>query len=423
MQLSMQLLQKSLSLSLFPTLFLLAAGNEVFGSPGNEPVTVGWEEIEQAIDRHPALRVAGSNVDEAAGAVGASRQYPNPVLGVGLGRAEAVEGEEEDRIWELEVSFPILSFGAYRADISAAKAERDAVTSEAAALRLEVIRQLSETFYRIAHDQQRLATLEESGAQLDALIEVARLRVEMGEARPLEPSRLEIERSRVGVEITEARETARMRRSQLNLWLGSALPSAFRVQADLSELPELPRLEEVVAQAVARHPEIHAAANRLRAQSARLKAEQWRRFPEIEVAGFYEKELDARSVGGAVEIAVPLWNWNSGKIAQARAAKVRTQHDQQLKLIEIETAARESHAAAVVALEKSKSFRDVILPKASETTSALERMYQIGEVDVMDVLDARRGLIEIEAELLEANLESQLAYLEMVTLMGGDNHE
>jgi outer membrane protein TolC len=154
-----------------------------------------------------------------------------------------------------------------------------------------------------------------------------------------------------------------------------------------------------------------------------LTAEQWRRLPEIEIGGFYERELDARSYGGAIEIAVPIWNWNSGEVAQARAAKQKAQHGLELKRFEVETALRESHASAVASLEKARSFRDVILPKAAETAAALERMYQVGEVDVMNVLDARRGLIEIEAELLEANLESQLAHLEVIALIGGVNHE
>jgi outer membrane protein TolC len=60
----------------------------------------------------------------------------------------------------------------------------------------------------------------------------------------------------------------------------------------------------------------------------------------------------------------------------------------------------------------------VILPKAIDVADAMERMYQIGEVDVMNVLDGRRRLIEIESELLEAYLTSQLAYLRLDTLMG-----
>lgn len=387
-------------------------------SPASEARIVTWEDVLRAARGHPTLLAASSEVDEASGAVRASRQYPNPVLGFAVGRAEAMEGNEEEGIWDLDLTVPLLSLGVYRGETKAATAERDAAGHDFERVRLEVLGGLREMFLRVAHDQDRLSALEASCAQLGALVEVAGKRVDMGEARPMELSRIEIEAARMELELSEARETARARRRVFSLWLGSGLPEDFVVEAEMSDLPTLPSVDEAVAAAIRMNPEVASSDDRLKAASARLGAERGARFPTVELGGFYEKEIDSRNYGASLELSVPIWNWNSGRIARARAAEATARHRQSAARARVEGAVRGSHAAAVSAYARAQGFRETILPKATEVAGSMEKMYQVGAVDVMNVLDARRELIETESDLLEAYLNSQLAYLRLATLMG-----
>jgi cobalt-zinc-cadmium efflux system outer membrane protein len=293
-----------------------------------------------------------------------------------------------------------------------------AALHEAESKRLSVLGEVREAFLRVAHDQEWLAMLEESAGQLAFLVDVARQRVEMGEARPIELTRLEIEAARIDLALAEALEGMRAAKAVLNRLLGSALPREFRVQADLPSLPELPSIDDAVERTLSRHPAVGSANQRVRAAKARLDAERGSRLPEIEIGAFYERELDARNVGGSLEFSLPLWNWNSGGIAQAKAKEATARNNLDLTRMKIEIAIQESHSAAVSAYARAEGVRDLILPKAVGVAETMERMYQIGEVDIMNVLDARRRLIEIESELLTAYLGSQLAYLRLATLIG-----
>lgn len=64
-----------------------------------------------------------------------------------------------------------------------------------------------------------------------------------------------------------------------------------------------------------------------------------------------------------------------------------------------------------------------ILPKAARSAEALESMYEIGEVGVLDVIEARRRLLETELENLDALLECHRAHLDLQTLTGERCHE
>ncbi len=390
---------------------------------GAETVLLRWEDVERVVDDHPALLAAAGRLDQASAEEAASRKYPNPALGANTGRAEALEGLEEGRIWELELNLPLILPGAYRGTVAAAEAEREAVALEAAALRLEVLRRLKSLFWRLVCDQQRFEAYERTRDQVNRLVEIAGIRVEMGEARTMELRRLEIELARLDVDRREAAEMTRMRRRLLDLWLGSTLPADFSVAADLARLPELPPLEQAVTQAYRQHPDLQASLQRIRAAASHLRVERNARVPEVRIGGFFGRELDSRNYGAALEFSVPLWNWNSAGIARARAAESTARHLHDLRGLELEAALQESHASATVAFERARSLRDRILPGSLEVTEALERMYRIGEADLIDVLDARRGQIEVEFEVLEAYLDSQLAYLELATLMGECSNE
>ena len=237
----------------------------------------------------------------------------------------------------------------------------------------------------------------------------------------MENIRLVIELERHKTEISADERSLQERRSELRAWLGvDSLPESYSVEVDLAKLPDLPDVRMVVERAKRDQPELRSAGWRIRATSARIDAERFKRFPDMSIGGFYDRELDAHNYGVLLSVNVPVWNWNSGGIDRAKARHRSAVLERELTLTDLEIRARRGHTATVQAFAKVDSLRGGVLPKVEETAKTFERMFQIGEIGVMDVLDAQRVRVELEGELLEAYLESQLAYLELIALMGGE---
>jgi outer membrane protein TolC len=404
------------------TAVLAAAGLLMAATPparaADEIPILRWEDVENALDRHPALRLAVREADEAAAEVTEARQIPNPSLELGVGRAEGLEEPVEANVWEIAISQALPWPGGRGGAIAAVEADRDAAIAEAGALRLAVEREMAETFWHIVHDQARLEVLEESLRQIEELVGVATVRVDLGETRRMELDRLDIERARMDAELAGARSEAAVHRQRLRLWLAPGLPEEFRAEGELGALPRLPRLDQAVERARSRHPEVVAASDRVRAAAARLRSARAARFPELAVRLFREEELDSRTWGGALEATLPFWSRNGGGITKALAAVHAAELRRELRATDLEAAVRATHAEAASAYERARTFRDVIRPKARATTAAVERMYQVGEIDIMNVLDTRRSRIEIESELLRTLLDSRLAALRLFALTG-----
>ncbi|MBD3335541.1 MAG: hypothetical protein GF355_08490 [Candidatus Eisenbacteria bacterium] len=384
---------------------------------GAQPV-IDWNDIEEQLDAHPALSAAAAAVETAAGERAAAGQYPNPELGLEYGRAEPHEGDG-GAVWGVELGVPILSWGSYRGGIRAAAAELDAARQEAAAQRRTVRRQLKGLFWKLIHAQSRMEALDRSQTNLSQLVSLGRLRVERGEARPLEVTRLEIELARVDIDVATTREDLADKRRRLNLWLGSPWPDSFRVAAELTELPRIPSAEAELLAAAREHPEVMAASHRIDAADARVQEQRWKRLPDLSVGGFYEEDLEDHGMGVTLGLSLPVWNWNSGAIQRAQAAEKRARYQYELTQRRIQTAIEENRTQAAAAAASARSLRDIVLPKARDAAETLERMYQVGEVGVMDLIDARRSLIAVELEMLAACRDAQLANEDLQLLIGG----
>lgn len=387
---------------------------------GQSDSVLRWTDIESAIDRHPAMKLAEDQAAAAEAEIGVSRQYPNPEVGTSIGQGRAIDGSEEALIWGIELQIPIDAPGAYLNETEAARAGHQAAKFEAAARKLEVVRKLKGLFHRIAIGQERLRIQRENVSQLERLVEVAHARVKSGQARPMEAARLEIVLEAQQADLNAFEKTLESLRKNLNVWLGGKLPSDYVVSFEWRALPRIPENDELMQLMLSNHPTMRAAAQRILASEATVRAERHRLFPTMSLGGFYDRELDSHNYGGMLSIELPLWNWNQGGIAKAKAMESAARHQRDLTERELQVAFTETQAVARQAIDRARRYADVIIPKTRETAKALEAMYRMGEADIMDLLDARRTLTETETRTLAAFESAWLSYLDLITLTGGE---
>jgi cobalt-zinc-cadmium efflux system outer membrane protein len=389
-------------------------------TPGQSPAEeLTWSEIEAALERHPALRAAAADITAAEAEIVRRRQIANPEIGMSLGHARGLDGPEQSLIWGIDLQIPIEPRGVYSGGIEAAKAEQRAVRFAAALLRLEVERTLKGLLCRLAIGEESLAVHSRNLDDIDRLIETARRRVEQGEARPVEVTRLGIAREKIAAAREGVRQELAALREALGLWLGRRLPPDVRVVFEWRDLPAVPSLEGLAESASARHPALLVALQQVSAAEAAAKAERHRRAPDLAVGGFYHREPDVHAFGATLGLTLPVWNWNRGGIAKAQAEAVAAGHRRELTRTELLATLHQAHAAARTGADLARRYRDHILPRARQAAQTVQALYQAGETDLLDLLEARRSLNETENELLAAFEEGWLAWLDLITLAGG----
>jgi len=408
------------SLSIFP-LFVLMVIRVSAWAEQSAPILT-WPQIEGAISSHPGFRSSQEDVAAAEGEVRVTKQYPNPDFGVRLGAADPKAGPGREFVWDLELTIPVEWPGKYIYRSEAAGYGVEAAKYEAQAARLEVWRQLRTLYFTVAFDQEKLRLLRETEAELIRLVEAVKVRVDKGEARPVELNRAQSELEEHRIALNAAESEAVAHRQQLSLWLGGKLPGLFTVEVDLESVAEVPGQEEAVQAALAEHPAIKAAKARGRQADSSAVAERHAAVPNLGVGGFYGQELDSTNYGGLITIGLPLWNWNLGGIAKADAEQRRAQARADLKEREIREAVIVAQAKAQAALQAVQRYRDGVLPASEKAFQDMEQLYKMGETGLTDVLDARRVHLRSQNAYRTELINYHLGMLDLSVWMGGTSN-
>lgn len=402
--------------ALLLALLLLTA----LAAQADTPHTLRWDELLARLDAQPELAAAAAVREAATGAL-RTIALPNPELELSRGRAESLAGDEDADTWGVALSLPLRPWGPWRHERAAARAEREAAEHALAGTRRETLRQLSAVFWQVAHDQREARLLTQREAQLARLVEIARLRVELGEARPGEPLRLEIEAATLAAESRAAAAAATLAREALGRRLGFTPPGDFSVDADWDSLPPLPASAAGAGATAA--PVLAAADARSAAAVATLAAARAERWPGLNLSAFRERELDAETEGLTLALELPLFDRRGGDVARARAEAAVARHEREILARDLADALAAATAAARLARERALDLREAVLPRAAQVLAAAEAEYRVGEAGLVELIDARRAHADTESELLAAQLDYRLALAALAALTPGDDHD
>ena len=382
--------------------------------PESVPV-LRWPDVAAAVDRHPLWLEATARERGAAAAVSVARALPNPVFGVAAGEGRPRDGGAARREWGSSVELPLEFLATRGARVAAARSSQEGVHQEARAVRLQVTRELRRAFVAAVHGQSVVEAGDELAGQADQLAALVRKRVERGEARPTEVPRVEIELERLRSAVERARATADAQRARLATWLGTPVD---RAEADLAALLPLPPLAELQERVQASSPVVQASRARLQAAAEDVSAERWERMPKLSLGAAHVEELDRTASTVTASVTLPLWNWNQGRIRQAEAVEAGEQARLEATSRELTAALADAWSGCAAGQSAARRFREEILPRAEGSARTLGRAFELGEAGFLDVIDARRVLLDTRREYLDLLLDMQNACGDLAALAG-----
>jgi outer membrane protein, heavy metal efflux system len=370
-----------------------------------------WTDVAAAIERDPRVAASRSRVRSAEGGLSAARTPPNPEVEATAGRGVAREGPSR-REWELAISIPLDWLARRGPEVEAARATADEVTAESQALRAEVFAELWRLFARAGYAQSEVETLVATEQQVEVLTRLVRRRVEAGEGRPVEIPRVEVELERVRNELEAARANRDGALAQLGAWLGGPVRRV--------ELPEAPAAIDLpeLARDLGEHPRIRAAIARAAAARAEASVARRSRIPTFSVGAFYASELDREAAGGRLTIELPLWDWKAGRVQRAEAAAAAEASRADAERRALGAALADATASCRRARDVADRQKTNILPRAEESARTLERTFQLGETGILDVIDARRVLLEARRGFLSSTRERDVECGALILLSG-----
>jgi len=312
--------------------------------------------------------------------------------------------------------------------LEAAEAGREARRAEVEVARWELHVRVHALFYKLLVRRQRLkaaAALERFAGDVGEIIEQ---RIEAGEDAPLKTLAARTELAKAAQLAIEAKRA--YREAQLHLARLSGWPAGVPIEVEgrLSKKRGIPKREVLRQRALASHPSRRWLALEVEASEARVEREDREGTLEPTFGVRYGREAEpeaaAHVIVGTVRIPIPIWQRNQAGRARARAELGVSRAAAYAFTSTLDARLAEAIVRVEAAEARTEVFGGELLPAFARNLGKLQRAFELGEIDILQLAQIQSRLLVTQDAALVAledyyDALAELEGLSGVELLGG----
>ncbi len=416
---------------LFATLFLLIFAGCAAHSPYNrdfvskaiaERTGHTFAAAKTATVRFPTgvALADGLNADEAVAiALWNNAQFQADLTELGFARADLIEAgllrnpilsllfPVGPKQFEAALNLPIEVLWQRPQRVAAAKIDAQRVAENLVQHGLDLARDVQITYADLifARAQKQIAT--ENARLHQEIADIAAARLRAGDLSELEESASRLEALRAQEAALGFEQQAEISRARFNTLLGIDLQdtSFALTPAPEENLPQR-TLQELSQVAFASRPDLRAAELAIEAAGKRLG---WEHTKILAITGVLDANgagKEGLEIGPGAQIEIPLFNWNNGKVARAKAQMEQASRQYLVVKQRLALEVQEAHTNYFAVQQALTLCRSEWLPTATTAASQAQNAYVAGEVSYLFVLEINRQLLD--AHMHEAGATANL---------------
>lgn len=277
--------------------------------------------------------------------------------------------------------------------------------------------------YRYQAASLNAAAAEEISERCHALIDLLKKRPLTGvsqllELRVIEGSLVELHQS--AKEFVQQREETRL---ELNALIGRPSSQPLHIRTKLTPPTHKLDVNQLVLTGLNQNLQLKGRIAELEKAVKQVSAAKLEAAPDFSVGPFFSQDKAGdmeENFGATLSTTLPLWNWNQGNIATAKAR--REQADALLldarRKVESEIARR--CRAYELSRRQLDQTPDDITTKLREASDLADRQYRTGAVSVQLFLEVQREFLNTQKILNETAIDAWSHWLDLVLLTGDD---
>jgi cobalt-zinc-cadmium efflux system outer membrane protein len=362
------------------------------------------EVLKVANERNPTFAEFEAGREAARAEVLQARAYLNPELELSAGME-----------YGLGLSQRIELPAKRRTRRAAAEVSEEIVRREAEVFRATLRADVSRAFHTVLYYKRSAALAAETHRIAQEIERVVARRVESGEAPEIDRIKARVEALRAARAVQAQQRNLRVWRAMLNALCGRALAADFDLADSLRSTPPTADSNKAREIALAQHPTLRRLGEVVRQKQLVVRREQKAWYPDLTPG--LNLGADA-SVGALLGIELPLWYRNRGGIAAAQADLRKAEAEQARVRQEIERDIETGVQAYESAREQLTAFDAGLRAGAAESLRIETFLYEQGETEFLQLLDARRTAQQTETEFLQALYDTTIARAELERAIG-----
>ncbi len=328
--------------------------------------------------------------------------------------------------WELDLA------GSLKRGAEAADAERDAAEDDHLGVRISIVAEAADAYFRIRSAQSRLRIAEEQVQTTSKLLDLVRLRLRDGMSNQRESALAEAQLAQARSGIPPLRIELERQLNRLDVLMG-AVPGTYakELSDDTSTVATVPAITVADGSAalLRRRPDVLAAERRLAASNARIGVAMAEYYPKLSLSSLLGFEslgagglFTANSFQPQAALGLRWRLFDFGRI-DAEVARAKGANQEALaryrQAILRATEDVENSIVTLVQLEKQSVELSDEVAARQRARGAAQDAYQGGALSLTEVLEEDRLLLHARDQLAQVRADDARAAVTTFRSLGG----
>ena len=385
----------------------IAVGAQAPGTPRRDSLVLTRSAaIEAALANNPQLDIAREQTAQARARRVQAIAIPDPSLTAALdgqpGFLQLGNAQQKNVALGLSVPFP----DKFRLRNTIALADVRSAEFGFTGVRQQLVAQTSRGYDTLlVANRHREIFQTNRGLAADFLLKT-QARFQGGTAAKLDVLKAQVAVAQADNDLIGAERDVVTATDAVDRLIGQPLGTPIAARDSLTVPPPLPDVAVVEDAALAARPELASLSSQQVGAHAgtSLAREFW--LPDFTLSAQRNYGPDGGDALYSAGIALPFpifyWQHSKGEIAERQHRERELSASYRDLRAQVSQDVRATHAAADAALRRALFIRDQLLPSARETYRVASVSYDLGGSSALDVLDARRNLLDAETQYADA---------------------
>jgi cobalt-zinc-cadmium efflux system outer membrane protein len=361
--------------------------------------------VDEAVARNPAIAAAREQVEQARARVSEALAFPDPSFVATLEQQVSFlkprTAMTQDYGLGLTLPFP----DKFHLRGEAARGDLHAAESSLTKLQQQIASQTFEAYDALLVALKHQEDLEEGMTLSQDFLKRTEARFEAGTVPRFDVIKAKVDVAQAQNDLIANERAIAVARAGINRLLGRNQGAPFDATDPLEPPPPVPAIDELAKLAESCRPELRglAALQKGAGYATTLAGQYW--FPDFNI--FLARNLTygfppAYTSGINFSLPILFWQHQKGEVAEAEHRELELASTYADTLAQVGLDVRTAYAAATTALRQALFLRDSLLPEAREAYRIVATSYSLGGISSLELLDAKRTLLEAENEYADA---------------------
>jgi len=382
----------------------------------NQPLSLE-QCIHTAIENNPLVLSSFQQYTASLARVSQAKAFPQPSIDWDSDLQPRFFDFKNTGEWYFGISESIEFPGKRYLRGKIASKESDQIYEEIELLKLDITFQVKEAFYALLLAQRKHQYTKQNLELSKNFLQQTKLKFEAGDVARVEVLRASVEASKAASELRRNSNEVRLAKARLNYLMARKKYAPLEIKGEFIKEPISLDLETLKEKALSFRPEIKSIEHAIQGQSLQKKQAFMSYLPDFDL-GVNRHNIEGEGQWWDVTLSFPIplffWQPAKGDIAEAQAninsLNSEFEHIKNTISLEVE----ESYMNAEFARSQIQLFEEEILAQAEEAYEMFLFSYQEGEIGGIELIEARRTLIQARTSYADAlyNYGVALASLE-----------